>query len=235
MRTQTRLLLGVAAVILALVGALVGWLVAVSRQATLSDAIVSAILTGAFTLLGAGIGLVVPLIQDWERNRPDLKLQLSYRCLHASPGLRLASAPVGSLPYVPAWIRCAPDAQSANLFLLLDIQAQNRGHLDDALTEVRIELPSASGSASLPVRLPDGSEFFGESIAAHQLRHLRLRLILDQENYQNTVNWIPDQSVVWKLVAKTINDQTIIEEIRPAGHFPAFVQEAVKELDDWGS
>src|SRR5713101_1492609 len=113
MRTQTRVLLGVAAVILALAGALVGWLVAVSRQATLSDAIVSAILTGAFTLLGAGIGLLVPMIQDWERTRPDLKLQLSYRCLYASPlGLRMASELYPSTfsgtsmpPMMRSWLR----------------------------------------------------------------------------------------------------------------------------------
>ncbi len=149
MRTQTRVLLGVAAVILALAGALVGWLVAVSRQATLSDAIVSAILTGAFTLLGAGIGLVVPLIQDWERNRPNLKLQLSYRCLHASPtGQRMASeiypsafAAPGGPPLMTFWIRCKPDDRTAELFLLLDLQVQNRGYLDDAITELTAEVP----------------------------------------------------------------------------------------------
>src|SRR5712692_7298954 len=92
MRPRSRLLLGLGAVVLALGGAVIGWLVAVNRQASLSDAVVSAILTGAFTLLGAGIGLLVPMIQDWERTRPDLKLQLSYRCLYASPlGLRMAS------------------------------------------------------------------------------------------------------------------------------------------------
>src|SRR5260370_17824139 len=196
MRPQTRLLLGVAAVILALAGALVGWLVAVSRQATLSDAIVSAVLTGAFTLLGAGIGLVVPLIQDWERNRPDLKLKLSYRCLHASPtGTRMASeiypsafAGPSAPPLITTWIRCKPDDRAAHLFLLLDLQAQNRGQLDDAITAIKIEVPRGSHTAALARRLPNGSDFFGESIAAHQLRHLQLRLMLEPENYQDTIN-----------------------------------------------
>src|SRR5260370_30666790 len=143
MRPQPRLLLGVAAVIVALAGALVGWLVAVSRQATPSDAIVSAILTGAFTLLGAGIGMVVPLLQDWERNRPNLKLQLSYRCLHASPtGLRMASELFPSTitaatgpPLMYTWKRCKPEEPTASLVLFLDLPVQHPGYLDEASTD----------------------------------------------------------------------------------------------------
>ncbi len=59
--------------------------------------------------------------------------------------------------------------------------------------------------------------------------------MLDRENYQDTVNWNPDESVVWRLVAKTINDQRIIEEIWPAGRFTAMDGKAIEELDDWRS
>jgi hypothetical protein len=224
------------------VGAGAGWIVAMSRHATLSDAVVSAILTGVFTLLGTAVGIVVPLVQDWERNRPNLKLQMAYECLHASPGFRMASETqfpssfsAGGAGMTPSWIRCEPSSEGAALFLLLDLQVQNRGHLDDAITEITILVPWNDREARLPARRPDGSTFFGESIPAHGLRHLRLRLVLERENYAKTPNWMPDQSVVWKLVARTINDQTLTEEIRPAGHSPAYEERAVEELDEWNS
>jgi hypothetical protein len=59
--------------------------------------------------------------------------------------------------------------------------------------------------------------------------------MLARENYADTPNWIPEQPVVWKLVARTINDQTLTEEIRPAGHSPAFEERAIEELDEWRS
>lgn len=131
-------------------------------------------------------------------------------------------------------IRCKPDIVEACLFLFLDVQAQNRSHLDDAITEISIELPLPPGVVSLPVHLPDGTPFFGESIPAHALRHLRVYLMLDRETYEKTVNWNPTEKVVWTLVAKTINDQAITEQIQPAGHFPAYVANAaVAELDHW--
>lgn len=141
----------------------------------------------------------------------------------------------GHPPLMTTWLRSMPDEPDASLFLLLDMQAQNRSHLDDALTEITIEVPCGALTSHLRVRLPDGSEFFGESIPAHQLRSLRLRLMLDRQNYAKTPNWVPDQEVAWRLVAKTINDQTITADIRPAGHFPAFVQGSVDELDHWPS
>lgn len=67
MRVRIRLLLIVGAAILVFAGTVAGWLIALSRGRSMSDAIVSAILTGVFTLLGEGIGLVVPMIQEWER------------------------------------------------------------------------------------------------------------------------------------------------------------------------
>src|SRR5438067_5000840 len=151
-------MLSIGALVLALAGAVVGWLVAVGRQANLSDAVVSAIVTGAFTLLGAGIGLLVPMIQDWERTRPDLKLQLSYRCLYASPlGLRMASELFPSTfsagshpPMMRSWLRCKPDEPPANLVLLVDVQAQNRSHVDDAITEITFMLPAGNGLVRLP-------------------------------------------------------------------------------------
>lgn len=226
---------------LTLGGVAAGWLVAEARQASVSDAVVAAVLTGIFTLLGVGLGLLVPLIQDWERNRPDLKLQLSYRCLHASPtGVRMASELFPSdfrngPPLMYTWIRCDPGDAAASLFLFLDLQAQNRGFLDDALTTIQIEVPSASGISHLSVRLVDGTQFAGESIPSHQLRSLKLRLMLDRDNYAGTPSWIPDANVVWKLVATTINGQTIQCDIRPAGHFLAFETKAVEELDEWRS
>ena len=242
MRTRTRLLLGGLVVAAALLGAVVSWAIASSRHASLSDTIVSSILTGAFTLLGTAVGVVVPVVQDWERNRPNLKLQLAYECLHASPGLRLASETLfpsrlsaGGAGMTPSWIRCEPSSDGAAFFLLLDVQVQNRSHLDDAITEITILVPWNDREARLPARRPDGSSFFGESIPAHGLRHLRLRLMLERENYAKTPNWIPDQGVVWKLVARTINEQTLTEEIRPAGHSPAYEERAVEELDEWNS
>lgn len=126
-----------------------------------------------------------------------------------------------------------PDNPAASLFLLLDLQVQNRSRLDDAITEIQIDVPVGSRTARLPARLPDGSGFFGESIPAHQLRTLRLRLMLDRSNYATTPNWIPGPDVVWRLVATTINDQTITEEIRPVAQFQAFEESPVEELDLW--
>ena len=60
-------------------------------------------------------------------------------------------------------------------------------------------------------------------------------MMLDRENFEKTSNWIPDEQAVWRLVAKTISDQMIVEEIRPAGHFPAYQTGAIKELDEWRS
>src|SRR5712692_1497494 len=190
MRSGTRMLLGLAVLVAALGGAAAGWVLAMARQASFSDAVVSSILTGVFTLLGAGIGLLVPMIQDWERTRPDLKVQLSYYCLHASPlGLRMASELFPSAfsgttppPMMRTWLRCKPDEPSANLVLFLDVQAQKRSHLDDAITEIAFMLPAGTGAVRLPARLPDGSDLFGESIPAHALLHLRLRMMLDREN-----------------------------------------------------
>jgi hypothetical protein len=81
------------------------------RQASLSDAGVSAILAES-SVLGAGLGLGAPMIQEWQRTRPDLKFQLSYRCVRASPlGIRTASElfPSGfktGMPLMHTWIRC---------------------------------------------------------------------------------------------------------------------------------
>src|SRR5258708_35443083 len=95
----------------------------------------------------------------------------------ASETLFPSSFGAGGAGMTSSWIRCEPSSEGAALFLLLDVQVQNRSHLDDAITEITILVPWNDGEARPPARLPDGSNFLCESLPAHALPPFRLRLM----------------------------------------------------------
>jgi hypothetical protein len=122
-------------------------------------------LTWLTTLIGVIVGFALVSLRDWLRSRPDLTVKARGGSVFWAVETR------GSLSGAQSraeWRVCDSGVENAKLYVILDVVAINRSHLDDAIEALWFGFTE---NVHQSATAPSGGEFMGEVVPAHSIKH----------------------------------------------------------------